>query len=76
MSEKMSKKNIEKAINKAFKEITVQVKLLKVLHELSVLTEKMGELERVEFEKKVKENIGEADFDRLKNSLNNFDDRW
>ena len=44
----------------------MHLKILKLLHELSI---KKGDLERSEFEAKVKEFVGESDFDSIKDFI-------
>ena len=77
MSDKLTKKDIENLIKKINKDFRKQIKdhfgivnsylsLLKVLHKLSLAHKN---LERTQFESKVKEFVGEADFHNIKDFM-------
>ena len=66
MSEKLTKKEIEVQIKECFKQVNIHLKILKLLHDLSL---KKRDLERSEFEAKVKEFVGESDFHYIKDFM-------
>ena len=63
MTNKLTNKDIEKLIKDHFKKVNIHLRLLKTLHELSLLKR---EFARAEFEAIVKEHVGESDFEYLK----------
>ena len=66
MSDKITKKDIEKLIKYHFKLVNAQLKLLKSLHD-SALAQR--DFEKTEFEGKVKEFVGDRDFHYIKDFM-------
>ena len=73
MSNKITSKDIKKMIKEQFKAVDAHLKLLKLLHELSLNDKELSlahkNLKRSEFESKVKEFVGERDFYYIKDFM-------
>ena len=65
-TDQITKKDIETLIKDHFKKVNIHLKLLKLLHELSL---SHRNLERSEFEAKVKDFVGERDFYYIKSVM-------
>lgn len=63
MANKMTQKDIEKEIKENFRIIKIRLRLLEAQHKVALLNKDM---DKIDFENRVKAHIGEQDFEYIK----------